>query len=346
MTGSAGVGNRSDGDRAGAGTVLAVDGGNSKTDLAIVGLDGTLRALVRGPGASPHQIGLDGCLAVLTELSGRAAGDAGLAELPLVGVLMIAGADLAAEEAALAAAVSVRRFATATTVRNDTYAILRTGTDRGWGVAVACGAGINCVGVAPDGREHRFASLGPISGDWGGGGDLGLGAVGAAARAEDGRGPATVLAETVPAYFGLVSPAAVAEAVHLGVVGESRLVELAPLVLAAAAAGDAEACRLVDRLADEVVAFVRAAVTRLGLAGEAVDVVLGGGLLRAGHAPLDDRVRIGVLAVAPAARVMVAPHPPIVGAALLALDAVAAPPAATDRLRQAFAAHAGPLLPR
>src|SRR6266516_2550711 len=163
-------------------------------------------------------------------------------------------------------------FAASTTVRNDTYAILRTGTDRGWGVAVACGAGINCVGVAPDGREHRFGSLGPLSGDWGGGGDLGLGAVGAAVRAEDGRGPGTVLAESVPAYFGLASPAAVAEAFHLGAVKESRLVELAPLVLAASAAGDAEAGRRGGRLADEVVAFVRAAVSRLGLAGSGLDV--------------------------------------------------------------------------
>ena len=30
--------------------VLAVDGGNSKTDVALVGEDGTLLAQVRGPG--------------------------------------------------------------------------------------------------------------------------------------------------------------------------------------------------------------------------------------------------------------------------------------------------------
>ena len=324
-----------------AGTVLAVDGGNSKTDAAIVGLDGTLRSLVRGPGASLHRLGLDGSVAVLTELSAQAREQAALAgggELPLVGVLLMAGADLPAEEAALAEAVAARGFAGVTVVRNDTYAVLRCGTDRGWGVAVTCGAGINCVGVAPDGREHRFGSLGPITGDWGGGADLGLGAVGAAVRAEDGRGPATVLAESVPAHFGLATPMAVAEAVHLGGIGESRLAELAPLVFAAAVAGDAAASGLVDRLADEVVAFVRAAVSRLGLAGEPVDVVLGGGLLQAGHTPLDDRVRAGVLALAPAARVVTAPHPPIVGAALLALDAAAANPAAAARLRSAFAA--------
>ncbi len=52
-------------------------------------------------------------------------------------------------------------------VDNDTFALLRSGTDRGWGVAVVCGGGINCVGLTADGREVRFPSLGPITGDWG-----------------------------------------------------------------------------------------------------------------------------------------------------------------------------------
>jgi len=72
-------------------------------------------------------------------------------------------------------------------VENDTFAVLRAGTDRGWGIAVVCGSGINCVGVAPDGRHARFPSLGAITGDWGGGYDVGLAGVVAAARSEDGR---------------------------------------------------------------------------------------------------------------------------------------------------------------
>ena len=40
--------------------VLAVDGGNSKTDLALVDADGSVLALVRGPLSSPHHLGIDG----------------------------------------------------------------------------------------------------------------------------------------------------------------------------------------------------------------------------------------------------------------------------------------------
>ena len=43
--------------------------------------------------------------------------------------------------------VGARGWAAARRVGNDTFAVLRAGTERGWGVAVVCGAGINCVGV-------------------------------------------------------------------------------------------------------------------------------------------------------------------------------------------------------
>ena len=111
-----------------------------------------------------------------------------------VATLLLAGVDFPAEEDALASARRAARLgASAFDVGNDTFAVLRAGTERGWGVAVMCGAGINCVGVAPDGRHARFPALGAITGDWGGGYDVGLAAVSAAARSEDGRGPRTSL---------------------------------------------------------------------------------------------------------------------------------------------------------
>ena len=57
---------------------------------------------------------------------------------------------------------------------------------------------MNCVGVGPDGRHVRFPALGQISGDaMDGGAAVGLAAVAAAARSEDGRGPMTELERLV-----------------------------------------------------------------------------------------------------------------------------------------------------
>lgn len=311
--------------------VLAVDGGASKTDLALIRADGALLALARGPQTSPHLLGLDGCLRVLEDLLGEARATA---DGPIeVAHVMLAGADLPVEERALQAAIDARGWAARTSVRNDTFAVLRAGTERGWGVAVVCGAGINCVGVAPDGRHARFPSLGAITGDWGGGGDVGLAALSAAVRSEDGRGPKTSLERAVPERLGMSSPQEVAEAIHLGRLDERCVLELAPLVLAASGE-DAVAGELVDRLAGEVVAFARVALTRLGLDQVDVEVIFGGGLMRAGNGRLEAGIEEGLRAVGPRIVTRVVAEPPIVGAALLGLDDLGADAAAHARLRR------------
>src|SRR5947209_7904703 len=179
--------------------ILAVDGGNTKTDLALVGADGRLVALVRGPSCSPHRVGAAGCVGVIGELLQTARERAGR-ELPrpAAAAVLVAGADLESEERELREHVQSRDWADEVEIGNDTLAVFRAGSDAGFGVGVVCGAGINALGIAPDGSRARFPALGAITGDWGGGEDLGLSALGAAVRARDGRGPATVLTAMVP----------------------------------------------------------------------------------------------------------------------------------------------------
>jgi N-acetylglucosamine kinase-like BadF-type ATPase len=128
-------------------------------------------------------------------------------------------------------------------------------------------------------------------------------------------------------------------ALHLGELPLGRLVELPPVVFDAARRGDPVAAGLVLRLADEVVVVAVTAIRRLALERQDVDVVLGGGLLRAGFPLLDDAVRAGIQRKAPGARVLVADAEPIVGAGLLALAETGAPPAAAARLRAALGAQ-------
>src|SRR5205807_108374 len=96
----------------------------------------------------------------------------------------------------------------------------------------------NCLGVSPDGRHTRFPALGTITGDWGGGYDVGLAGVWAAARSEDGRGPRTSLEQAVPRHFGLSTPSELAEHIHRGKIGMTRVNEVAPIVVAALLALD------------------------------------------------------------------------------------------------------------
>ncbi|MFI9010314.1 N-acetylglucosamine kinase [Actinosynnema sp. NPDC053489] len=322
--------------------VLAIDGGNSKTAVALVDVAGRVLARVLGPGASPQNVGLARSLEVFDGLvreAARRAGVAGGGPVAAHTAAYLAGADLPEEEEDLREAISALGWSATTVVGNDTFALLRAGTADGIGVAVVCGAGINCVAVAPDGRTHRFPALGRISGDWGGGGHLGSEALWLAVRAEDGRGEPTALLDAVTAHYGTATLAEAVRRLHFGEV-EFDPHALCPLLFEVAAAGDAVARSVVDRLVEEVVLLARVSLTRLELLAEPVDVVLGGGVLTGTGEVVVDAVarRLGV--DAPRARVRVVDVPPVVGAALLGLDAVSggASAEAEARLRAGYRA--------
>jgi N-acetylglucosamine kinase-like BadF-type ATPase len=321
--------------------VVAVDGGNSKTDLALVSRDGAVLALVRGPLSSPHHLGLDGSVDVLQELFVEATAAAGFARTNLtpiaaVGQLCMAGVDFPAEVTALQARVARLEWAERTAVANDTYAVLWAGTRYGWGVGLVCGAGINCVALAPDGREVRFPALGELTGDWGGGYDIGMTALWSAARSADGRGPKTTLEHLVPEFFGLRTPDDVAEAMHLGTLPRRRVLDLSPLVFSEARR-DEVAAGILERLLDELAAFVRASVTRLGLTDGELDVALGGGVAQSLDGEALDALARRLADLGPVIELRPTQAPPVLGAALCALGAIGADPDAQERLRKELA---------
>ncbi|MFD3560093.1 N-acetylglucosamine kinase [Streptomyces sp. NPDC058686] len=319
-------------------TVLAIDAGNSKTDVAVVAADGTVVGAARGGGFQPPKVGVEAAVDVLAEAVGRALAEAGTATVEHVSACL-ANADLPVEERELAAELRTRGWADSVDVRNDTFAVLRAGLlkdSEPRGVAVVCGAGINCVGMRPDGRTARFPAIGKISGDWGGGGGLAEEALWYAARAEDGRGDATALMRALPAHFGLPSMYALIEALHLGRIPMHRRHELTPVLFATAADGDPVAHALIDRMGDEVVAMSVVALERLGLLDEETPVLLGGSVLAARHPQLDDRIRQMLAARAPKAVPHVVTARPVLGAALLGLDAVGADEDVHARVRAHF----------
>lgn len=310
--------------------VVAVDGGGSKTDAVAVSLDGRVVARSRGAGSSPHFDGLERSAATIDALVREVAGEASVAQVDLY----LSGLDLDVEIEAFRAAVGGSAWAApGTVVANDLFALLRAGTDEPDAVVIVCGTGVNAAGVRADGEVVRFPSLGARSGDWGGGSGLGAEALWHAARDVDGRGPRTWLTEAIVAQLGLGSLQELIEDLHFDRRSDSSLAELAPLVFEAARRGDPVGVALVERQAEEIVAFARACLTRLGLTERAVPIVLGGGIIAAGEPLLLDAVAAGIAGFAPSARIELVDGAPIVGAALLALQRAGADGAALARAR-------------
>jgi N-acetylglucosamine kinase-like BadF-type ATPase len=323
--------------------VLAVDGGNSKADVALVGPTGELLAAVRGPTVSHQAVGLEAGMDRLAGLVDRARREAGLPEerpLARLGVYTVAGADYPSDVRLLTRALGERSLAATDVVLNDSFGALRAGTDRDWGVVLICGQGINAAAVAPDGRRAGFPAVGEIAGDWGAGSSIGMEALAAAIRGRDGRGARTSLERLVAAHFGLSRPSAVTRAMYSRRIPERRVAELSPVVFEAAMAGDAVARSIVDRLADELVAMGSALIRRLHLTRLDPDVVLGGGVFRTEDGLFFEHLANGLRLVAPRSRLVRLAAPPVVGAALMGLDRLAGRAVDAEtahRVRAAFA---------
>ena len=319
--------------------LLAFDGGNSKTDVLLVALDGTVVARARSGPFAPHIIGAGPAVATVAPAVEHVLAVAGLT-LPDVAAGYLATPDPPVEAAASAAALAAYGWAPHVEVHNDTFAMLRAGTDAEAGVAVVCGGGINCVGIARDGRHVRYPALGRATGDWGGGFAIGKEVLWHASRDEDGRGPATLLTHLAARHFGCSSAVDIATGMHLGTIDRDRLHELVPLLFSAVDAGDSVAAGVVQRQAEEIALLATTTIRRIDALDAPVDIVLGGGMLTSRHPALIEPVLERIGAVAPRAVVSIVTDAPIIGSALLGLEHLDAlvgrrgsAPARRERLR-------------
>jgi N-acetylglucosamine kinase-like BadF-type ATPase len=312
---------------------VAIDGGGSKTDAVAVTLTGTVVGRASGAGASPHFIGVPAAVEHIDALVRQVAGGHPIAQVNVY----LSGLDLPSEIETFTSAVHHLDWSGhGTVLDNDLYALLRTGTSEPDAVAVVCGTGINAIGRRADGATARFAALGTISGDWGGGTGIGESAIWHAARHADRRGPATSLTDAVPPVFGLTRISDVTEGLHLGSLAYGDLALLAPVVFAQADAGDAIAGQLVDRQGREIAIMALACLDQLDLLDRAIPVVLGGGIIAGHHDRLWGEITSTLAERAPRAKPVHVAAPPIVGAALLALESAGAAPAAVEAARAAL----------
>ena len=187
-------------------------------------------ARVRGAGSSPHHLGRRGCArrarapARRGRPDGRGAGR-GRGAAARRRRLPRGGGGAAATRSA--AGWAARR------VGNDTFAVLRAGTD----ARLGCRRRVRRRDQLPRRRAATGATAAsPRSarspGDWGGGYDVGTAALSAAARSEDGRGPATRSSARAGALRARDAARARATRSTPARSRSAASIELAPLVLA------------------------------------------------------------------------------------------------------------------
>jgi N-acetylglucosamine kinase-like BadF-type ATPase len=312
--------------------VLGMDGGQSKTVAVVADETGLVLGVGRSGNCNYQGQGIE---TAMTEVQTAAEGALAMAGLSRVSVAFysVAGADLPEDFAVLRPAIGGLDLADRTIVDNDIVAALRSGTESPDAVAVGWGSGTNALGRNAAGQEVRLPALGQISGDWGGGADLGREAIWLVARAADGRGEPTALTELVLPALGVATAEEMIRRLYLTKVPAKEILDLAPLVFRAARDGDAVARKLVERSGEEVVVTALALLRRLDLLGNVADVVLAGSIFRGEGTLLLDTVRGRLAAEAPLARIVIPELDPVLGSLLCALDALGVPTSEDVRRR-------------
>lgn len=296
------------------GYVVGVDGGGTHTRAIVLDRGGAVVGRADGSAAVADARDPARAASAVADTCRAAAHDAGLA-LPF-GALW-AGLSGAGREAARSAVeLELRRLGVAEAVRvgTDVAAAFHDAFGDGPGVLLIAGTGSIAWGRSEDGREGRVGGWGQHIGDEGSGYAVGLEALRRITRQVDGRAPRTRLQVAVLDFLGFTG----ADDLVYWAAGatKAQVAGLAPVVAAAARAGDAAASEILSQAVADLEGHVLAILENLGPWEEPPVVALGGGLLGPGRplrAPLEQalaRHRVAVLQRSP---------DPAAGAARMAL---------------------------
>jgi N-acetylglucosamine kinase-like BadF-type ATPase len=301
------------------GPVLGVEGGGSHSHAVVVeGPESLLGVGANRDPANWEDVGIEAAGAALRSCIREALDGAGVRpEAVSASVFTLAGVDFPMDEQRLSGIPAAVGLTGPCRIVNDSFAGLRAGTDESFGAVVIAGTGSVVAGRNPDGEEFRTLGLGPLLGDSGSASEVSEGGVTAVAQAYLGRGPETMLTELLCEAAGFHTTIEFLEAAGRDRIDSSTF---SPLVVRAADEGDAVAEAILARAGETLGATAAYVLRRLHMETVEFDLVLAGGLFRARNRGAARTLEACVRPVAPAVRLVPLEDPPVVGAALLAME--------------------------
>lgn len=275
-----------------SGLRVAVDGGQSRLRLAVVGDDRVHEA----PGFSYHAGDTIAATIDAVERAWASAGAAGPVERAVLGLTGLPSSPNRRD--ALSAGIARVLRAREVVLGADNVTAHAGALPEAYGVALTVGTGVGCLAVDPAaGTIRRLDGWGHLFGDDGSAFAIGRTGVAAVLRAVDGRGPATTLDAAVQARYGPVLQ--LTERLYTSPRMVDDIARFAPDVVAAASAGDPVSVHIVRSAAGELAHTAASAVALVSGPGS-VPVALVGRLVAAGG-PLVDAFHEALAADCPRA---------------------------------------------
>jgi N-acetylglucosamine kinase-like BadF-type ATPase len=252
--------------------VVGVDAGGSST-RAIASRDGSEGTVALEGSANVRRVGVGAAAATVARAAARALEGAHPGALH-VG---ISGGGAAATREALERALKDLFPQTLVSVSDDVTIALRAGVANGDALALIAGTGsIACADIA--GVQYRAGGYGYLIGDEGSATAIGTAALNLTLRCCDGRVPTEALFKRIQDHLGANGVQSLLDRVYVDPEPLRVIAGLAPLVLAAATAGERSATKVVQGAALGLFELVRTVARAAGVGDRDLPLVLAGGI--------------------------------------------------------------------
>ncbi|MFB3788005.1 MAG: BadF/BadG/BcrA/BcrD ATPase family protein [bacterium] len=299
--------------------VFGVDGGGTRSRAILMTDRGRVVYYGKGPGLNYHDSGAGPVTATIKRLFQDALQAAhGRAEECLGICLGLAGVGQEQDHQVLRPLFDDLFGKESYLLTSDAEIALVSGTLSEFGIIVLAGTGSIIFGRNAKGKECRVGGYGSLLSDEGSGFRIGLEALRAMVRRQDGLGPATAIEPAVLAHLGMKQVSEMVNWINTKTATREKIAALAPIVVRLAGEDDPVADEILNREADALALGVESVHKRLEFT-ERVDVVLGGGVFSEASF-YGQIVRRKIQYLLPGANVTPPRLEPVVGAALYALS--------------------------
>src|SRR5215204_6556354 len=274
---------------------LGVDGGGTKTHIALMNEAGTVMCEGFAGPSNPLRVGVETAVTNIAKAVHEACDRDGVSRGDIVGATLgLAGVRRADLKHSVRESFVKRLGIRKVEVVTDAEIALFATTLGKPGLVVIAGTGSVCLGKNDAGEMAISGGWGPLAGDEGGGVGIAQQALHTIAKASDGRGSATMLSQRASEYFRASGPENLIVAIYSPQVDNSRIAGFARLVVETAQDGDEIALKILSDAGYELGLAACAVIDKLKLSERRVPIGCVGSIFNAGPLltePMLEKVR-------------------------------------------------------
>jgi len=299
-----------------------VDGGGTKTEVVLTDAQGHKISTALGGASNPLRTGVETAVRNIIETIDLACDIAGLSRSDVLSVYCgIAGVKRSDIRNIMRERIKRASGAELVEVTTDAEIALDGTASEGPALVAIAGTGSVCIGRSAKGERHSAGGWGPVAGDESGGAGISRKALRKIARASDGRGVWTSLADAATRFFKADKVEDLPIAIHAPSTDNARLAGFAKEVINAALAGDDVARSIIEESGREMGEAAVAVIRKLRMENESFPIGIVGSVFSAGELFTEPMMGL-VKEVSPNAFLTRPVESPAVAAARLSREAV------------------------